>query len=257
MCRLIISNFPQCIVQLSAFFQGEEFVYLHVYCFQLKEREFEDYNPWGRPGGGAPIRTQSGKVVADFKEMTKVSLCTGVLMSTMLTWHIWHRCLLKLSLPFYCKSHLFTVLKDNNKSQQNILYFRHSLMLLWLKMNVTIAVFARVVINRVGPLLPRYMILRFRENMPQCLKGFLGNCNQKPLAKVLFMGYVTPRMYATTVKAAVNTLSTKVPREYLVNWFVTVMNKSLCPLNHSIHICALFSYNRKRIENTQPSGARF
>jgi len=173
--RLIISNFPQCIVQLSAFFQGKEFAYLHVYCFQLKEREFEDYNPWGRPGGGAPIRTQSGKVVADFKAMTKVSLCTGVLMSTMLTWHIWHRCLLKLALPFYCKFHLFTVLKDNNKSQQNI-YFRHSLMLLWLKMNVTIAVFARVVINRVGLLLPRYMILRFRENMPQC-KGFLGNIN--------------------------------------------------------------------------------
>ncbi|KAK2550082.1 hypothetical protein P5673_029268 [Acropora cervicornis] len=40
----------------------------------LKEREFEDYNPWGRPGGGAPIRTQSGKVVADFKEMTKKEL---------------------------------------------------------------------------------------------------------------------------------------------------------------------------------------
>ena len=93
--------------------------------------------------------------------------------------------------------------------------------------------------------------------MPQCLKGFLGNCNQKPLAKVLFTGYVTPRMYATTAKTAVDTLSTKVPCEYLVNWFATVMNESLCPLNHSIHICALFSYNRKRKENTRPSGARF
>ena len=30
-------------------------------------------------------------------------------------------------------------------------------------------------INRVGPLLPRYTILRFRENMLQCLKTFLGN----------------------------------------------------------------------------------
>ena len=124
-------------MQLSAFFQGEEFVYLRVYCFQLKEREFKDYNPWGRPGGGAPIRTQSGKVVADFKEMTKVRLRAGVLMSTMLTWHIWHRCLPKLALPFYCKFHLFTVLKDNEKSQQNILYLKHSLMLLWLKMNAT------------------------------------------------------------------------------------------------------------------------
>lgn len=34
-----------------------------------KESEFQDYNPWGRPGGGAPIRTQSGNVVADYKKM--------------------------------------------------------------------------------------------------------------------------------------------------------------------------------------------
>ena len=41
------------------------------------------------------------------------------------------------------------------------------------------AVFARDGINRVGPLLPRYhMILRFKENMLQCLKTFFwGNFN--------------------------------------------------------------------------------
>ena len=37
------------------------------------------------------------------------------------------------------------------------------------------AVFAWDGINRVGPLLRRYTILRFRENMLQCLKRFLGN----------------------------------------------------------------------------------
>ena len=41
--------------------------------------------------------------------------------------------------------------------------------------NYTSAIFAMPGINRVGPLLPRYTILRFRENMFQCLKTFLGN----------------------------------------------------------------------------------
>ena len=39
------------------------------------------------------------------------------------------------------------------------------------------AVFPRDGINIVGPLLPRHMILCFRENMSQCLKRFLGNVN--------------------------------------------------------------------------------
>lgn len=34
-----------------------------------KDNEFEEYNPWGRPGGGAPVRTQSGNIVADYKKM--------------------------------------------------------------------------------------------------------------------------------------------------------------------------------------------
>jgi len=34
--------------------------------------EIKEYNPWGRPGGGAPIRSHSGKVVADFKKMAQV-----------------------------------------------------------------------------------------------------------------------------------------------------------------------------------------
>ena len=37
--------------------------------------------------------------------------------------------------------------------------------------------FARNRINRVGLLPSWYTILRFRENMPQCLKRFLGNFN--------------------------------------------------------------------------------
>lgn len=40
-----------------------------------------------------------------------------------------------------------------------------------------VAVFARDGINRVGPLLPQYRVLRFRENVPQCLKRFLINFN--------------------------------------------------------------------------------
>ncbi|KAL9972866.1 hypothetical protein ACROYT_G019248 [Oculina patagonica] len=35
----------------------------------LNKNELEEYDPWGRPGGGAPIRTQSGNVVADYKKM--------------------------------------------------------------------------------------------------------------------------------------------------------------------------------------------
>ena len=38
-------------------------------------------------------------------------------------------------------------------------------------------VFTRDGISRVGPLLPRYTILRSTENMPQYLRGFLGNFN--------------------------------------------------------------------------------
>ena len=38
-----------------------------------KEDEHEVYDPWGRPGAGAPIRTQSGNVVADYKKMHQVN----------------------------------------------------------------------------------------------------------------------------------------------------------------------------------------
>ena len=38
-----------------------------------KEDEYEVYDPWGRPGAGAPIRTQSGNVVADYKKMHQVN----------------------------------------------------------------------------------------------------------------------------------------------------------------------------------------
>ncbi|XP_032223089.2 serine/arginine repetitive matrix protein 1 [Nematostella vectensis] len=43
---------------------------------QKKEQEkqkdqFKEYNPWGRPGAGAPIRTQSGNVLADYHRMSK------------------------------------------------------------------------------------------------------------------------------------------------------------------------------------------
>ena len=33
----------------------------------------EYYSPWGRPGAGAPIRTHSGNVVADFRKMVSKS----------------------------------------------------------------------------------------------------------------------------------------------------------------------------------------
>lgn len=39
-----------------------------------KDNEFEEYNPWGRPGGGAPVRTQSGNIVADYKKMHQVKV---------------------------------------------------------------------------------------------------------------------------------------------------------------------------------------
>lgn len=43
---------------------------------QHKEDELVEYDPWGRPGGGAPIRTQSGNVVADYKKMHQVNWTT-------------------------------------------------------------------------------------------------------------------------------------------------------------------------------------
>ncbi|XP_058960724.2 coiled-coil domain-containing protein 66 isoform X4 [Pocillopora verrucosa] len=42
-----------------------------------KDNEFEEYNPWGRPGGGAPVRTQSGNIVADYKKMHQVKDLTS------------------------------------------------------------------------------------------------------------------------------------------------------------------------------------
>lgn len=39
---------------------------------QEKDEEPEEYSPWGRPGAGAPLRTQSGNVVADFRKMNQV-----------------------------------------------------------------------------------------------------------------------------------------------------------------------------------------
>ena len=75
------------------------------------------------------------------------------------------------------------------------------------------AVFTMPGINRVGPLLPWYTILRFRENMVQCLKTFLGNFNSLWLAKILFMGFVMPRMCETTPKSTVDIFSTEMLRE--------------------------------------------
>ncbi|CAB4021390.1 centrosome and spindle pole associated 1-like [Paramuricea clavata] len=38
--------------------------------YNLKlEREVEEYNPWGKGGGGAPIRDQTGKLVSDLRQM--------------------------------------------------------------------------------------------------------------------------------------------------------------------------------------------
>jgi len=47
---------------------------------QSKGDDFKEYNPWGRPGGGAPIRTQSGNAVADYKKLVSpADYCTALL----------------------------------------------------------------------------------------------------------------------------------------------------------------------------------
>ena len=75
-----------------------------------------------------------------------------------------------------------------------------------------LAVFARDGIKRLSLLLPQY-ILRFSENVPQCLERFLFNSNVVASHKILFMGSVTPRMYVTTAKPAVDFSFTEVSRK--------------------------------------------
>lgn len=38
-----------------------------------KESFTEDYNPWGRPGGGAPIRSESGNLLTDYRTRGRVA----------------------------------------------------------------------------------------------------------------------------------------------------------------------------------------
>ena len=42
---------------------------------KLREKEpiIEDYNPWGRPGGGAPIRSESGNLLTDYRTRGRVA----------------------------------------------------------------------------------------------------------------------------------------------------------------------------------------
>lgn len=63
--------------------------------------------------------------------------------------------------------------------------------LLWFDMSViyVFGVFARDGIKRVGPLSPQYMILRFRENMPQCPKNVWGTLTLW-LAKIFFLKWM-------------------------------------------------------------------
>ena len=76
------------------------------------------------------------------------------------------------------------------------------------------AVFVRDGTNRVGPLLPRYYtILRFKENMLQCLKTFFWATLTLWLAKIIFIGFVMPQMCETIPKPTFDTLSTKMLRE--------------------------------------------
>lgn len=37
----------------------------------------EDYYPWGRPGGGAPIRSESGNLLTDYRTRGRVAEVTG------------------------------------------------------------------------------------------------------------------------------------------------------------------------------------
>ena len=61
-------------------------------------------------------------------------------------------------------------------------------------------------INRVGPLLPWYTILRFRESIPQCLKRPLSNFNTVASQNFIY-GLVTLRLYGTIAKPANRPLS--------------------------------------------------
>ena len=119
--------------------------------------------------------------------------------------------------------------------------------------------FLRDGINRMGPLLPGYTILRRIENMPQCLRKFLGNFNVGAS-----QNYCYGFRNATNVRDNHKTNSRYLVHRSVTRISVPVCNSyegtflaSYCPLRHWTHIYAPFPSNRRRIEDTQPSWARF
>ena len=65
--------------------------------------------------------------------------------------------------------------------------------------------------DEVGPFLPQYKILGSEKIYPlrRCLKRFLGNFNVLT-SQNSFNRFLTPRMYGTTAKPAVDSSSTEV-----------------------------------------------
>ena len=57
----------------------------HCFLFSVESVQIQkrgDFDPWGRPGAGAPLRTKSGHVVADYKnrQVRKASYAGKVMM---------------------------------------------------------------------------------------------------------------------------------------------------------------------------------
>ena len=70
--RLILPNW---LGNMIVIFNDVLLTFPFTFCLSFLKNEvdeIEEYNPWGRPGEGAPIRSHSGKVVADFKKMAQV-----------------------------------------------------------------------------------------------------------------------------------------------------------------------------------------
>ena len=84
------------------------------------------------------------------------------------------------------------------------------------------AVFARDGINRITPFLPRCTILRFRENMPQGLKRFLGN----------FKGAMSPYFCCFLVK----TSQVQFPIAFTCGWYTYLNTRRSSP----VKICEIF-----------------
>ena len=111
-----------------------------------------------------------------------------------IVWLVWQTCSDKAEFLFLQRKTGFCIGAPLNEYQTDVWFVRYiRVRSLWMDG-----------INRVGPLLPQYTILRFRENTRQCLKRLLSNFNIVANPNI-FVGSVTPRMYETTAKPAGDT----------------------------------------------------